>query len=62
MREDVKLQELDNCPRCGELHSNLIFERIVNPPHANDGHTFTHFSICPKIEQPILLRIELLAT
>ena len=40
------------CTRCGEDHDNLIFSRLRN------GGDFTHWTMCPKELQPIVLWYE----
>lgn len=43
---------IKNCARCGEDHS-LVFFALENP-----SDEYTHFSMCPKLKQPILLKIQ----
>lgn len=38
-----------SCARCGGNHGNLKFIKLVNPDE------FTHYGICPKTKDPILL-------
>ncbi len=40
------------CQRCGEDHDNLEFVPLFNP--ADD---FTHWTMCPKTNQPVTLAI-----
>jgi hypothetical protein len=43
---------IKNCARCGEDHELLDFKLLSNPIAE-----WTHFSICPKTDEPILLEI-----
>lgn len=43
---------INNCARCGENHTNLLFKKFTN-----DCNGFTHFAICPTNQEPILLKI-----
>jgi hypothetical protein len=40
------------CVRCGAVHEDLEFKLIDNRPH-----DFTHFAMCPKTQQPIILEV-----
>ena len=49
------IHHLDQCPRCGELHENIVFEQLALPMEDPRGD-FTHWAPCPTCAQPILLR------
>jgi len=43
---------VQRCQRCGETHEDLLFEPLLNP--VNDKK---HWTMCPIVQQPILLSI-----
>lgn len=45
--------DLKKCGRCGEDHAGLEEKPFTVPP---DKRT-THFAMCPKLAEPILIRI-----
>lgn len=45
--------DIKNCPRCGEDHEDVEFDRFGE--HPING--FTHYGKCPSTEEPILVRI-----
>lgn len=45
--------DVKNCPRCGEDHEDVEFDRFGDKPVAN----FTHFGKCPTTDEPILIRV-----
>lgn len=38
------------CARCGGIHRHWLFKRFVQPPEG-----YTHYGICPKYDEPILM-------
>ena len=49
-----KTFELDiNCPRCGEKHPAIKFNRFAQP------RVYTHWATCPKLNEPIILKFNL---
>lgn len=50
--EDNKTIDVGNCARCGEDHKHLQMSVL-------SGHSlYTHFTMCPKSCQPILIKTE----
>lgn len=43
------------CARCGNDHDELVFEPLDN------HETYSHFAMCPLLNQPILLYFRYLA-
>jgi len=41
-----------NCARCGENHQHQIFLPFTRPPRH-----WTHYAECPKVHEPILMRV-----
>jgi hypothetical protein len=57
--EEAKRIEKENlvvnivsCARCGKNHDNLSFSKMRNPSGKN-----THWTMCPNLNEPILLQI-----
>lgn len=52
--------DIQNCTRCGGNHENVVFSRFTQRPHKDNGAMieWTHWAMCPKVEEPILARIE----
>ena len=48
------------CPRCGDhQHENLKFQSFMRAHiAAPDGTLFTHYAMCPIVNEPILLRFD----
>lgn len=42
------------CTRCGQDHEEILCNPLTNPPEE-----FTHYAICPRTHEPILITIEL---
>lgn len=42
-----------NCARCGLTHKDLPMRKFRRPPP-----DATHFAICPKYKEPILIKVE----
>lgn len=47
-----QIKNLKNCARCGHDHELLWASLLDNPPDS-----FTHWTLCPIVHQPILFRI-----
>lgn len=45
-----------NCARCGHDHEQLEFKPFKNPVE-NHPAPLTHWALCPKLEEPILLAL-----
>ena len=43
------------CPRCGERHENLHFEPLKKPVITDLKDKYTHWALCPKTGEPIIL-------
>jgi hypothetical protein len=41
------------CARCGEDHKSLKFKKLTKPEEGD----YTHWSMCPTLDEPILLKI-----
>lgn len=52
--EDIE-RRLDHCARCKGAHGVVIFRPFTNQP---DRGPFTHYWICPKVNEPVLLQVE----
>jgi len=52
INEDEKTitTSLKHCARCGGNHKELIFHKFTIP-----AHDYTHWCMCPKLNEPILL-------
>lgn len=46
---------VSDCARCNGTHENLEFKPLTN--HPIDGFTFTHWAICPTMDEPLLLKL-----
>ena len=53
----IRVPKLTNCARCGGQHKNLEFTQLKRPVAVLVA-TFTHWALCPKTKEPILLREE----
>lgn len=53
---EFKVIEVDvpNCSRCNDDHKGLKFKKFIFSPVG----TMTHWSICPNVEEPILMKLE----
>lgn len=51
-KDEVHPLNLERCARCGNDHRGLAFYPLHNPP----PH-ITHWALCPKLGQPILMTI-----
>lgn len=47
---------IKGCARCHGTHKALTFEPFINRPERAGA---THWAMCPKVKQPILLSFEL---
>lgn len=45
------------CVRCGKSHKALEFNRLNGVIHCGPFEQLTHWTMCPEIQQPILLGI-----
>lgn len=54
MSADLTL-DLSACARCGKVHKGLVFQEIRNPIYAGPFETLTHWTMCPELDQPILM-------
>ncbi len=45
----VRLLDVQNCPRCGSTHIDLVLLPLLGQAHA------TEWTTCPKTSQPILV-------
>lgn len=43
--------KITNCARCGGTHPEVYFWKFARPPKSH-----SHWAICPKTHQPILMR------
>ncbi len=41
-----------NCARCGDKHRRIVCGKFTRP-----CGEFTHYSVCPKTGEPILVRV-----
>jgi hypothetical protein len=46
------------CARCGEDHDQLEFAPLTKPVISVCGEKFSHWVICPKLGEPIMLSTE----
>ena len=44
------------CARCGSLHQQIVFAKLQRPIEAHE-YIFTHWALCPRNNEPILLQI-----
>lgn len=44
------------CARCGSLHQQIVFAKLQQPIEAHE-YIFTHWALCPRNNEPILLQI-----
>lgn len=51
----IVIAEFFNCARCREAHRGLEFFPFTQNPIVADGLTYTHFTDCPTLHEPILL-------
>lgn len=51
---------IDACARCGDDHEGLAIYRFERPLAAG-GVTYDHWALCPSNDDPILVRIEVVA-
>lgn len=52
--------KLENCARCGGIHENLVakpFERPVELEFGTDTIIYSHWTMCPATQDPILVGI-----
>ena len=57
------IKKLINCARCEGTHKNLNFKKFLNPIKIINNFdsleiVYTHFCLCPKNKQPILLKVD----
>jgi hypothetical protein len=45
-----------DCARCGKFHRGIKFKKFTRPLQEAVLKGFTHFAICPKTKEPILLK------
>lgn len=43
------------CSRCGNNHQNITFAKFTNPVKDTGSQIWTHWTICPVLNEPILL-------
>jgi hypothetical protein len=56
--EEIKLKFIGICARCGESHIGVSFVRLPQPIRGNGGEVmYTHWSTCPKREEPVFIRV-----
>lgn len=48
--------EIKRCARCGEDHLSVTFFSFDRPPTDVDNIAWSHWGICPKSNDPILMR------
>lgn len=53
MRNPTGLTHIKNCARCGNEHVKLPIYQFTQPV----SETFRHYSICPNLEEPILVEV-----
>lgn len=51
------LDRMENCARCGESHLKLPMFRFGRPVVAGTT-TFTHWCLCPKTKEPVVLKVD----
>ena len=44
---------LKDCPRCTETHEDITFKPLTSPTT-----DFTHWTLCPRTAQPIMMKTE----
>lgn len=54
------ISKLTGCARCGETHVHLTFKPFTHPPKQTkvisaDNPVYTHFCMCPTMQEPILM-------
>ena len=55
MKEPLKVT-VKGCARCGENHHLLEFYAFENPIII-EFSKFTHWGVCPKLNEPILMKL-----
>lgn len=45
------LTTVEGCARCGGVHQDIVFKKMSRP-----FRSYTHFTICPVSQDPILMR------
>lgn len=50
--------DVTNCARCGSDHTNLKFFKF-NHPVKDEAGSWTHWAICPNLNEPVLMRYEI---
>jgi hypothetical protein len=57
-----EVRDVINCSRCDSAqHKKLVFRRFKRPIIVGNGNaqtTFTHWAMCPILNQPILITLE----
>jgi hypothetical protein len=51
-----KVAILNNCARCGGNHSDIEFREFTNHFSPDGGAVYTHWAMCPTLNEPILMR------
>jgi hypothetical protein len=54
MKAIIKV-DVRRCARCRGDHNKLHFKKLIFPIEAHEE--YTHFALCPKNNQPILMRV-----
>lgn len=57
----ILVTDVSDCARCGKDHAELDFSRFTRNPQkdGDDGVEWTHWSMCPELQEPILLGIQI---
>lgn len=54
MASETKV-DVRRCVRCGKNHDQLLFKPLSTPILSGPFETLTHWSMCPELDQPILM-------
>jgi hypothetical protein len=49
---------VNGCARCGKNHKTLLFKPFAYPVLLESVLMFTHWAMCPRRKEPLLMRIE----
>lgn len=55
---EVVLAAEEDCPRCGEAHENVTYQRFAKPlfeDEANPNDSITWWALCPETGEPLVL-------
>lgn len=57
-REAMFTSSITGCARCdGDGHADITWQPLTFPIEDSDGSLWTHWALCPRNGEPILMRV-----